>query len=92
MLTDVHDLFEGRVGTPVETSDYCVTFADVVLEQPSPHLECRQKVYLKNPVDWELVREDVKGLNWNEIITQSNFFAAGCKIMQHYVTNLYNIM
>ena len=21
-----------------------------------------------------------------------NFFAAGCKIMQHYVTNLYNIM
>ena len=24
--------------------------------------------------------------------TQSNFFAAGCKIMQHYVTNLYNIM
>ena len=24
--------------------------------------------------------------------TQSNFFAAGCKIMQHYVTNLYNIV
>ena len=24
--------------------------------------------------------------------TQSNFFAAGCIIMQHYVTNLYNIM
>ena len=24
--------------------------------------------------------------------TQSNFFAAGCKLMQHYVTNLYNIM
>ena len=25
-------------------------------------------------------------------ISQSNFFAAGCKIMQHYMTNLYNIM
>ena len=24
--------------------------------------------------------------------TQSNFFADRCKIMQHYVTNLYNIM
>ena len=24
--------------------------------------------------------------------SQLNFFAAGCKIMQHYVTNLYNIM
>ena len=23
--------------------------------------------------------------------SQSNFFAAGCEIMQHYVTNLYNI-
>ena len=28
----------------------------------------------------------------NLVYTQSNFFAAGCKIMQHYVTNLYNIM
>ena len=27
-----------------------------------------------------------------EETTQSNFFAAGCIIMQHYVTNLYNIM
>ena len=26
------------------------------------------------------------------VYTQSNFFAAGCIIMQHYVTNLYNIM
>ena len=25
-------------------------------------------------------------------LLQSNFFGAGCKIMQHYVTNLYNIM
>ena len=25
-------------------------------------------------------------------LTQSNFFAAGCKILQHYATNLYNIM
>ena len=26
------------------------------------------------------------------VYTQSDFFAAGCKIMQHYVTNLYHIM
>ena len=43
-------------------------FIDVVLEQPILHLVCRQEVYLKNSVDWELVRGDVKGLNWNEII------------------------
>ena len=26
------------------------------------------------------------------VFSQSNFFAAGCIIMQHYATNLYNIM
>ena len=39
-----------------------------MLEQHSPHLVCRQDVYLKNPVDWELVRGKVRNLNWNEII------------------------
>ena len=28
---------------------------------------------------------------WQDL-SQSNFFTAGCKIMQHYMTNLYNIM
>ena len=40
---------------------------DVLLEQPIPYLVCRQEVYLKNSVDWDLVRRDVKGPNWNEI-------------------------
>ena len=34
----------------------------------NPHLECRQEVYLKNSLGWELVRGDVTGLNWNGII------------------------
>ena len=63
VLKDVHDLVEVRVGSPVETSDYRRIFSDVVLEQPIPHLMCRQEVYLKNCVDWSLVREDEKGLN-----------------------------
>ena len=41
---------------------------DAVLEQHFPHLVCRQEVYLKNSVDRELVRGDVKGLIWNDII------------------------
>ena len=31
-------------------------------------------------------------MHFNKSSPQSNFFAAGCKIMQHYVTNLYKIM
>ena len=56
------------VGSPFWTSDHSAVFIDVVLEQTVPHLVCRQEVYLKNSVDWELVRGDVKSLDWNEII------------------------
>ena len=29
---------------------------------------CRQEIHLKNSADWELVRENVKSLNWKGII------------------------
>ena len=38
-----------------------------MLEQPIPYLVCRQKIYLENSVDWQLVRGDEKDLNWNGI-------------------------
>ena len=52
-----------RAGSPVGTSDHSAVFYGVVLEQPTPHLVCRQDVYLKNYVNWELARGDVKGFN-----------------------------
>ena len=55
-------------GLPIGTSNHSATFIDFVLEQPFPHLVCRQEVYLKSSVNWQLVKEDVKDLNWNEII------------------------
>ena len=39
-----------------------------MLEQPISHLVCRQDVYLKNSVNWEMVRGDVTGLNENRIL------------------------
>ena len=68
VLTDVHGLLEIRVGSPVVISDHSAIFIDIGLEQSIPHLVCRQEVYLKNSVDWELVKGDVNDLNWNEII------------------------
>ena len=52
----------------VGTSNHSAIFIDVVLEQPIPHLVSRHEVNLKNSVDQELVREDIKGLRWNNII------------------------
>ena len=66
--TVVPDLVGIPVASLVVTSDHSVFFIDVVLEQPIPHLVCSQKVYLKNFVDCDLVKWDVKGLNWNKSI------------------------
>ena len=71
LLTYVPGVVEVRAGSPVGASDRIAVFTDVVLEQYCPPLVCRQDVYLKNSVNWELVREDVKGLNWNKIIRSS---------------------
>ena len=49
VLIGVHDLFEGRVGSPVGTSDHSAIFIDVVLEQPIPYLVFRLEV--RNTVD-----------------------------------------
>ena len=67
-LTDVPALVGIQVDSPVGTSGHSAVFIDDVLEQPIPLSVCRQKVYLKNSVDWELVREEVMSLNRNEFI------------------------
>ena len=51
VLTVVPDVVGVRVYLPVETSDHSAIFIDVMLEQHSPHLVCRQEVCL-NSVDW----------------------------------------
>ena len=68
VLADVPDVVGIRVGSPVGASDHSAIFMDVVLEQPIPHLVCRQRIYIKNSVDWKLAKENVKGFNKNEII------------------------
>ena len=67
VLTDVLDLVGVQVGLPVGTSDHTTVSRDVVLEKTIPQLVCKQEVYLKNSVKWELARGDVKVLNWSEI-------------------------
>ena len=43
MLIDVPDVLGTRLGSPVGTIDYSAIFIDL-LEQPIPHLMCRQEV------------------------------------------------
>ena len=50
-----------------------------------------------SPEMWELTSSQAAWVHSRNIPcslepSQSNFFAAGCKVMQHHVTNLYNIM
>ena len=85
LLTDIYDLVEIRVDSSVGTSDHSTIIMDVVLEQPIPHLVCRQVVYLKNSVVWELVRGDVRSLNWNKIIRPNYPVSILHKAMLHVI-------
>ena len=55
VMTDVPDVIGIRVDSAIGTSDHSAVFIDVVLDQPIPHLVCRQEIYLKNSVYLELV-------------------------------------
>ena len=59
VLTGIPDVAEVWVGSQDGTPDHSAIFIVVVLEQPIPHLVCTQYFYVKNSVDWELVRGDV---------------------------------
>ena len=68
VLSDAHDQVRFPVGSPIGPSNHSALLIDVVLEQLIPHLLCRQEVYLKNSLYFELVSGDLKGLDWHEII------------------------
>ena len=68
VLTDVSDVVGVEVGSQVGTSDHSAVL----------WMLCRSNIFLiwcigrksiSRTLDWELMRRDVKGLNWNGIIT-----------------------
>ena len=71
VLTNISDSVAVWFRSPVGSPDYSAIFIVAVLEQPAPHQVCRQEVNLKQSVNWELVRREVKSLNWNGIIRPS---------------------
>ena len=68
VLKDFADVVGIQGGSPVGTLDCRAIFINAVRQQSILHLLYRQEVYLKISMNWELVRGDVKGLNWKGII------------------------
>ena len=62
-LAGVSDVIWFRVDSPVGTPDHSAVFMEVVVDQYISHLVCSQEAYLKDSVNWELVRGDTKGFN-----------------------------
>ena len=91
VLTDVPDVVEIRVGSPIGTSNHSFVFIDVVLKQPISQLVCRQEVYLKTSVDWELVREDVKHAAGMESLDQQGV-VAGCRLIRNSIGWLVGVL
>ena len=88
VLTNVSDVVEVRVGSPVGTLDHSAVFNRCC---KAANFSPRQVVYLKNSVDWKLARGDVKGLNWNEIFRSlyrvSSLYGALLRVIGIRVSN-----
>lgn len=67
VITEVPDVVDVSVGTPLGTSDHCCLNLHVTVNQSLPSYDVRRTVFLKNRVNWDRVREDVQDIAWSEI-------------------------
>ena len=72
VMTDVPDIVNVSVGTPIGTSDHCFLSARVKVSQSVPAYDVRRTVFRKSAVDWSLVRDDVDNLSWSTIFRSSD--------------------
>jgi len=67
VMTDVPDVINVFVGTPLGTSDHSYLELDVNVSQMLPTYDARRTVFVKSRVDWEKVRREVRVLPWSSI-------------------------
>ena len=68
VLTDVPDLVSVDVGSPIGSSDHSALQVKLSLNQTPSHTVVEREVFLKNSVNWDLVRGDVLGMDWRYIL------------------------
>ena len=83
VFTDVSELVNCRVGSPVGTSDHSQVKISVELEQVIPEVNFSRKVYLKSRADWNGIYNDLYELNWGTIYRNQHIMEC---LNNHFVT------
>ena len=72
MITDVPNIVDVFVGTPLETSDHCFVSCVLRVEQSVSEYNIRSTVFLKHRTNWDNVRCAVSSFSWNTILKSAD--------------------
>ena len=68
VTTDVPDIVDVFVGTPLGTSDHCFVSYVLRVEQSVPEYKVRSTAFLKYRTNWDSVRCAVRSFTWSTIL------------------------
>ena len=76
VMTDVPDIVDAVVGTPLCTSDHCFASSVLRVGQSVPEYNVRSMVFLKYRTNWDSVRSAVISFQWSTILKSADSLVA----------------
>ena len=72
VMTDVLDIVDVVVYTPLSTSDHCFVSCVLRVEQSVPEHNVRSTVFLKHLTNWDIFRNAVRRLTRSQILKSAD--------------------
>ena len=72
VMTDVRDIVDVVVGTPLGTSAHCFVSCVPRVEQSVSEFNVRSTVFLKHRTNWDSVRSAVRSFTWSTILKSAD--------------------
>ena len=85
VMTDVPDIVNVVVGTPLGTSDRCFVSCVLCVEQSVPEYNVRTTVFLKHRTNWDSVRIAVRSFTYSTILKPVDPLVAFDRAIGRYV-------
>ena len=76
VMTDVPDIVDVVVGTPLDTSDQCFVSCVLRVEQSEPVYNARSTVFLTYRANWDSVCSAVRSYTWSTIWKPADWLVA----------------
>ena len=67
-MTDVPNIVDVVVSTPLGTSDHCIVSCVLCVEQSVPEYNIKSTVFLKHSTNYYSVRRAVRSFTWSNIL------------------------